>query len=359
MLGAGRAAFHANLAEHAGRGETALIARGQVGRPALIVEGVAEQGGTARFRGLVAGIDQLRSLGLGVIGTGEAADGHVDDHIGQVHGLLNITLGTGIKGAVEHPDDGTDIRVGDGSLLQMHGNHSIGMKIVFEDVGGQGVEDAAIDEVVAVGSLHGREDAGDGDGGAHGLGQRAGGKDDRLHSIEVGGHAAEGDGGLVVIQLLPVVGEQVGGEELIDAAVGEQSVAQGGPVLEADGDGGRHLAAVLPVAVAGVYIRSLQGEDGSEGVADSQGAYLPGGLSAGKKRADQGAHAGSGEAVNGDVVLLKPLQDADVGHAEGAAALQSQADDGTVGRDNGRERGRAGGTDRLLAPCGGGEDGDG
>jgi hypothetical protein len=38
-------------------------------------------------------------------------------------------------------------------------------------------------------------------------------------------------------------------------------------------------------------------------------------------------------------MLLKPLDDADVGQAEGAAALESQADGGTVGRDNGRQGG--------------------
>jgi hypothetical protein len=39
------------------------------------------------------------------------------------------------------------------------------------------------------------------------------------------------------------------------------------------------------------------------------------------------------------VVLLKPLDDADMGQTEGAAAFESQADDAAVGRDDvGQER---------------------
>src|SRR5208337_1703844 len=188
---------------------------------------------------------------------------------------------------------------------------------------------------------------------ANGLGHRAGGKCDRLQGVEVSGDAAEGDGGPVEVQLPAVVGEQVGGEELIHAAVSEQCVAQGGLVLEAEhGDGG-NLAAILTAAEAGVDVRSLQGKDVVEGCTFGQGGHFRRCVSAYIERADQCAHAGSGQAVNGDVVLLKPLKDADVGHAERSAALQSQTDDGAVGRDNGRQGSGAGGTWRLLAPCGG------
>ena len=58
-------------------------------------------------------------------------------------------------------------------VLKMDGDHDVGMQVAADDVGGQVVENAAVDEVVAVAALDRREDAGNGDGGAHGLWQRA------------------------------------------------------------------------------------------------------------------------------------------------------------------------------------------
>ncbi len=49
----------------------------------------------------------------------------------------------------------------------------------------------------------------------------------------------------------------------------------------------------------------------------------------------QRTHAGAGDAVDRDVVLLKPLQDADVRQAQRAAALQSNADSRATWRLNG------------------------
>ena len=84
--------------------------------------------------------------------------------------------------------------------VEMDGDDDVGVQVVAEDVGGQVVEDAAVDEIVAVGALNGGEDAGNGDGGAHGRGQRAAGEGDGLKSVEVGGDAAEGDGHAIVVE---------------------------------------------------------------------------------------------------------------------------------------------------------------
>jgi len=55
----------------------------------------------------------------------------------------------------------------------MDGDDDVGVKVIAQDVRGQIVEDAAIDEKVAAGCFDGREDAGNGDGSANGYGQRA------------------------------------------------------------------------------------------------------------------------------------------------------------------------------------------
>jgi hypothetical protein len=97
-----------------------------------------------------------------------------------------------------------------------------------------------------------------------------------MQRVQVGGHAAKGDGHPVVIKLLPVVSRHVGGQKLVDAAVGEQRVTQKKPVLEAEGQRLGNLMAVLAAAEAGIGIRSLQREDIQEGVAFGQGAHLRG-----------------------------------------------------------------------------------
>ncbi len=96
-------------------------------------------------------------------------------------------------------------------ILQVDGDDDVGVQIALENVGGQVVENAAIDQVVAVAVLHRWEDAGNGDGGAHGLGQRPGGKGDRSEGVQVRGHAAKRNGKLVEVQLLAVVVGQVAG----------------------------------------------------------------------------------------------------------------------------------------------------
>src|ERR1035438_8126069 len=101
----------------------------------------------------------------------------------------------------------------------------------------------------------------------------------------------------------------------------------------------RHLAAVLTPAEAGFGVRSLQRKDPGEAFADGNGAQLPRRASGGVKPADQSAHAGSGNSVDGDAVFFKPLKDADVREAEGAATFQGQPHGRTAGRSNGRERG--------------------
>ena len=73
-------------------------------------------------------------------------------------------------------------------------------------------------------------------------------------------------------------------------------------------------------------------------------------MAAGVECANQGTHAGSGEAVDGNVVLLKPLKNADVGQSQRASSFQRQADGGAAG---GLDRGQRdmGGVWRSLV-CG-------
>jgi hypothetical protein len=85
---------------------------------------------------------------------------------------------------------------------------------------------------------------------------------------------------------------------------------------KANGESGGTLAAVLTAAEAGIDVWSLQCEDLGEGVADGERAHFGGSIAGCVKRADQGAHAGSGYAVHGNVMVFKPLNDAYMRHSD-------------------------------------------
>ena len=169
LLCAGLAALDADLAQECRDGSMRWLSRGEIRSPVLLVERVGKQRGSVGLRGQIACVDQLAALG--VVGGREAANRDGDDEIGETQGAVDILHDAGGEGAVEHADDGGDVGAGERRVLKLDGNDDVGVEIVAQHVGGQVVDDAAVGEVVAVGILDRRKDAGDGDGGAHGLRQ--------------------------------------------------------------------------------------------------------------------------------------------------------------------------------------------
>ncbi len=76
---------------------------------------------------------------------------------------------------------------------------------------------------------------------------------------------------------------------------------------------------------------------------------LLGSTSGGVQGGHHAAHGGAGDDVDGDVVFLEPLQDADLGEAEGAAAAEGKADARPGERLRGWLRGSDGGQGGVLA----------
>ena len=187
--------------------------------------------------------------------------------------------------------------------------------------------------------MEGAEDAGDGCGGEHGIAQRAAREGDGPGGVEVGGLAAEGDGQAIEVGLI-VVAEELFFEELVEAGLGEEAIAELDAMLEADGDAVGDVAAVFAAAKALRAVGLLDAEDGADGVFGEDVLHLVGGVAGGIECADDGAHAGAGDDVDGDVMIVKPLQDADLAHGLRAASAEGEADDGAVGGEIG---GRGGG----------------
>ena len=126
-------------------------------------------------------------------------------------------------------------------------------------------------------------------------------------------------------------------------------------VAQTNGKRRGKFVAILAAAKAQVRVGRLQSKDASERVAGGQRPYLGGGGARGVEGANQRTHAGSGDAVYGNVVLLKPFEDAYVRQAQRPAALQRNTDSRTAPRLHGRQD-RAvnswGGNYRFLR-CGG------
>jgi hypothetical protein len=106
-------------------------------------------------------------------------------------------------------------------------------------------------------------------------------------------------------------------------------------VAEAGGDGLRKFATVLATPEADVGVRSLEKEDGAKGVACGERAELQGREAGGVETADQRAHAGASQTVDWDVMVLKPLKDADVRKAERTTTLKGESDGRSSGRSDG------------------------
>jgi hypothetical protein len=136
-------------------------------------------------------------------------------------------------------------------------------------------------------------------------------------------------------------------------------------MFEADGDGVGEGAAVLAATVVEGLVGGAEGEDLVEDLIVHDGLELVDGFAGGVEGADHAAHAGSGDHVDGDVVLLEPLEDADLGHGEGSAAAEGKADARAIGRPwrrdgrghgaevGGALRGGIGGCGRGAGPVGG------
>ena len=190
-------------------------------------------------------------------------------------------------------------------------------------VDGVVVAQAAVDEKF-VAHADGGEDAGDGHRGAHGLLEVAVVEVDFGVVDEVGGHAGEGYGQGVEVDGVEVAVEQLREEAVeVDAAdeaaalfVGRYGVPQGIGVL---------YAAVVDVEGVGV---DAVGQQGGPLLRVHDGVHLLRGPADGVEAADERAHGGAADDVDGYAGFFDDFQCAYVSGAFGAATAE---DDGNPG----------------------------
>ena len=110
-------------------------------------------------------------------------------------------------------------------------------------------------------------------------------------------------------------------------------------MAETDSERTGKFAAVLAAAEARVCIGGMQSKDVGERVADGQSAHLGRCTARGIKGGHQRAHACAGDAVDGNLMLLQPLQNTDVRQAQRAASLECNADGSAAHRLDGGQGG--------------------
>ncbi len=108
-------------------------------------------------------------------------------------------------------------------------------------------------------------------------------------------------------------------------------------MTEADGDAVGEGAGVFaaPEGAAGVAV--VETEDLVEDRVGHDDFEAIDGCADGVECADHASHAGAGDDVDGDVVLLEPLEDADLREGEGTAAAQGEADAGAANGTGGSD----------------------
>jgi hypothetical protein len=129
---------------------------------------------------------------------------------------------------------------------------------------------------------------------------------------EVGADAAEGGGEVVEGAHFGVGGAELAEEE-VDGLAGVEAGGEDEAVAEAGEGGAAGFADILFAAEGEVFVvRFVEEEFVPVELVDGL-PHFGGGHAGGVEAADEAAHAGAGDEVDGDAVTFEPFDDADVG----------------------------------------------
>src|SRR5580765_5866557 len=107
---------------------------------------------------------------------------------------------------------------------------------------------------------------------------------------------------------------------------GIQAGGTGKPSLETELDERGIVARVFFAPVRKIFIGRLAANDDVPALRRDDLFEFARRFAGGVETANQAAHAGASDVVHRDVMVFEPLQDANVGETEGAAAFEGYAD---------------------------------
>ena len=241
----------------------------------------------------------------GVDGRGGEAGGRIaadiDGHHEVAHLDIVLVFVLGVDVDDLHHDGGCVADVGsfergtlDGDAYDDVGAHPAG------EVGGVVVAQPAIDED-AVADAHGCEDSRDGHGGPHGPDEAAATEIDFGIGDEVGGHAGEGNGEAVEADAVEVAAAEPLEESHKVASADESALLRAVAVDAADEGVGVLLFALMECEFGGV---GAVAEEGGPVLGADEGVEVGGGVADGVECADEGAHGGAADDVDGDTCFF-------------------------------------------------------
>ena len=326
--------------------------------------------------------DGVKPLGLALCGDISAVEafgngGGVEaHHVHARHVGMDIDVGQGevvVEGVFAHQCDAlheevghsTDFGIGAG-LTEVNADDVVGSHGACH-IGGEVVAGAAVDVDASI-LTDGREEEGDGHGGAHGIGQMSVCPVFGFHRDQVGGYAAVGDGQVAEVhRVLVAHREAVDGVVdivAVDVAVGEVGYEVGGVNLShlggGEGIGGLvGLAGDIVFALPAFPFLALVAEGGADEVGlvvfaphvrhlvdghlvaehhapvggCEDGVDFFAGVAHGHQSAYQTAHAGAEHHVDGNAQLFDILEGTHMGCPLGTSAGQHKGHSGTVASD--------------------------
>ncbi len=337
------------------RGPLFGAAVSEVAIPVRIAQRVLHQLGLVGFGGSISTFSKY--IHFQIVVCCEAFHFRHDDDIRELACLDLVGFNSDRESALQDAQNRIEVPLADRLQREADGDHDVGFHRV-DLRRGQVLEDGAVDILVTA-QLEGAEDARDGGGCADGIGQRSASEGDRFGRSEVGSLAAERDGQIVEVRLV-VIAEELFVEQLVQPVVGQQAVAKRYTMLEADSNAIREITAFFAAPVAQSAVVGADAEDTVHLVAGEDVPHLLRCVARGVQRGKNGAHRGTSDDIDRDMVLFHPLDRPDLAHGDGCPAAQGKPNDGTgfgqVGRcDRYICRGQAqlGGRGRVLCGTGG------
>lgn len=197
-----------------------------------------------------------------------------------------------------------EILASDQRSTDVHGDDDVGVHLA-SDIGGNVVDQTPIGEDLAV-EFYRREQTGNGHGRAQGLGQGTLLENDGISTEHVGGNTAKRNREVVEAGQCGI-GERDAVEEQAHALAGAEANGTFQSVLETELGWYLVGAAIFFAAIGKLGISGFAGHGFIPMNGFDKLAHFGGGAAGGVEGADQAAHAGAGDRINGDVILFQPL----------------------------------------------------
>ncbi len=166
-------------------------------------------------------------------------------------------------------------------------------------------------------------DGGQRDRSANCIWKRSPGEGNRACICQIGRDATHRDRQRIEVSSI-VIAKELAVEELIETLIGKNRVAKADPMLQADLHAIGQIARVLATPEVSCLVGGVEGEHRAENIIIHDVLQLIDALSGRVERPHHAAHTGAGNHVDRDVMLLKPLQHADLAHRHRAATTQRQ-----------------------------------